>query len=86
VVFTVELVLIIWSTKTVMVVAAIVEHVLLQNIIRDVESTSAVSNRRVMKLAESAKNLLVQSSFNSAIVLFGFITCQSLKISVDKKP
>jgi len=69
-----------------MVAVAIVEYVLLQNIIRHVKSTSAVSNRKVMRLAESAKSFLVQSSFDSAITLYGFITCQSLKISVGKKP
>jgi hypothetical protein len=60
-----------------MVVVAIVEHVLLQNIIRDVKFTGAVSNRKALKLVESAKNFLVQRSFNSATILFGFIICQS---------
>lgn len=60
-----------------MVAAAIVEHVLLQNITRDVKYTNAVSDREVIVPAESAENFLVQNSFDSAIALFGFITCQS---------
>lgn len=72
-----ELVSIIWSTKNVMVAAAIVEHVLPQNITRDVKSTNAVSDREVIVPAVSVKNFLVQNSFDSAIALFGFITCQS---------
>jgi hypothetical protein len=43
-----------------MVVAAIAEYVLLQNIMRDVKSTDAASNRKIMKLARIAKNSLVQ--------------------------
>jgi len=59
-----------------MAVVVVVEHVLLQNIIRDVGFTSAVLGRKIMKLAWSAKNFLVQYSFSSVIILFGFITCQ----------
>jgi len=77
VVSTAEHALIIWSTRTAMVVAAIVGHVLRQNTIRDVKSTIAVSDRKATKLAQSAKNFLVQSSFNSVTVLFGSIICQS---------
>jgi hypothetical protein len=77
VVSTVEHALIISTTKPVMAVGAVVEPVLLQTIMRDVTSTSAVLNRTIMKPASSAKNFPVQRSFSSVIVLFGFITYQS---------
>jgi len=59
-----------------MAVVVVVESVLLQNIIRDVDFTSAVLDRKIMKLAWGVKIFLVQCSFSSVIVLFGFITCQ----------
>ena len=72
----VELVLIICSTKAVMVVAAIVGLALHQSIIRDARSTSVVLDRKIMKPAKNATNFLAQLLSDSATVLFGFITCQ----------
>ncbi len=60
VVSTVVLALTTWSITAVTVVAAIAKHALLQGIMRDAKSSSAASNRKVMKLAASAKNFLVQ--------------------------
>jgi Holliday junction resolvase-like predicted endonuclease len=59
-----------------MVVTASVKDVPLQHTTRTVTSTDAVLNKKVMKPAKTAKNFLAQSSFNSATILFGFITCQ----------
>jgi hypothetical protein len=60
-----------------MVVAVIVEDVLLQNAMKAVASTNAVSSRRVAKPAAIAMNFPAQNSSSSATVQCGCTIRQS---------